>query len=220
VVRQAKTHLVSAPSDDVLRRLEKNLFPYIGKRSIDEIEAFELLTAVRKIEDRGARDLAHRVLGVAGQVFRYGILPPQRCTRDLSADLRGALAPHKKKHQAAVKPDELPNLMRVIATYDQEVGDRQTRLALELLALTFVRTNELIGAEWPEIDLDSGVWIVPAERMKMKAERRSSVACGARNARAFQYSDDRMLCALGAGEPQGRCARVGSDVTIWSRWGF
>lgn len=157
-------------ADDVLRRLEKNLFPHIGRRPIDEIEAFELLAAVRKIEDRGARDLAHRVMGVAGQVFRYGILPPQRCTRDLSADLRGALAPHKKKHQAAVKPDELPELMRAIATYDQGIGDRQTRLALELLALTFVRTNELIGAEWSEIDLDSGVWVVPAERMKMKAE--------------------------------------------------
>lgn len=165
-----KNGWVKHHADDVLRRLEKNLFPHIGKRPIGEIESFELLAAVRKIEDRGATDLAHRVLGVAGQVFRYGILPPQRCTRDLSADLRGALTPHKKKHQAAVRPEELPDLMRAIEGYDREIGDRQTRLGLELLALTFTRTNELIGAEWPEVDFDSDVWIVPAERMKMKAE--------------------------------------------------
>ncbi|MDD4880759.1 MAG: integrase arm-type DNA-binding domain-containing protein, partial [Gallionellaceae bacterium] len=165
-----KNGWVKHHADDVLRRLEKNLFPILGKRPIDEIESFELLVAVQKIEARGATDLAHRVLGVAGQVFRYGILPPQRCKRDLAADLRGALTPHKKKHQAAVKPEELPELMRAIATYDEKIGDRQTRLALELLALTFTRTNELIGAEWSEIDIESGVWIVPAERMKMKAE--------------------------------------------------
>jgi integrase len=123
---------------------------------------------IRIIEHRGSYDLAHRVLGVCGQVFRYGIATG-RCQRDPAADLRGALIPHKKKNQAAVKPEELPELLRVIATYESK-GDRQTQLALRLLALTFVRTNELIGALWDEFDLNNGLWIVPAIRMKMRNE--------------------------------------------------
>lgn len=157
---------VAHHADDVLRRLEKNIFPHIGKQIIGEIEAPELLYAVRVIEKRGSYDLAHRVLQVCGQVFRYGVATG-RCKRDPSPDLRGALTPHKKRNQAAVSPEELPALIRAIATYD-EIGDKQTRLALQLLALTFVRTNELIGALWSEFDMENGLWLVPAERMKMR----------------------------------------------------
>ncbi|OIP16888.1 MAG: integrase [Betaproteobacteria bacterium CG2_30_59_46] len=155
-------------ADDVKRRLESNIFPALGKRPLDQIEAPELLQAIRKIEARGSYDLAHRVLQVCGQVFRYGIATG-RCTRNLSTDLRGALTPHVKQHQAAVRSEELPDLLRAIAKYD-EIGDKQTRLALQLLAQTFVRTNELIGAEWVEFDLDNALWIIPAGRMKMKTE--------------------------------------------------
>ncbi len=155
-------------ASDVKRRLESNIFPTLGKRPIDQISALELLETLRKIESRGAYDLAHRVLQVCGQVFRYGIATG-RCSRNLSADLRGALTPHVKQHQSAVRPEELPELLRAIAKYD-ETGDRQTRLALQLLAQTFVRTSELIGAEWVEFDLDHALWIIPAERMKMKTE--------------------------------------------------
>ena len=155
-------------ASDVKRRLESNIFPTLGKRPIDQISALELLETLRKIESRGAYDLAHRVLQVCGQVFRYGIATG-RCSRNLSADLRGALTPHVKQHQSAVRPEELPELLRAIAKYD-ETGDRQTRLALQLLAQTFVRTSELIGAEWVEFDLDHALWIIPGERMKMKTE--------------------------------------------------
>ncbi len=153
---------------DVKRRLEGNIFPILGQRPIAEIEAPELLSAVRKIESRGSYDLAHRVLQVCGQVFRYAIATG-RCSRDLSKDLYGALTPHQKQHQAAVRPEELPALMRAIAGYDR-LGSSQVRLALQLLALTFVRTGELIGATWDEFKLDEKVWVIPAERMKMRAE--------------------------------------------------
>lgn len=153
---------------DVKRRLESNIFPEIGRRPIAEIEAPELLAAVQKIENRGAHDLAHRVLQVCGQVFRYGIATG-KCSRDVARDLRGALTPHVTKHQAAIRPDQLPELLRAIDGYDQ-LGDLQTKLALQLLAITFVRTNELIGAEWSEFDLDNRVWVIPAQRMKMKTE--------------------------------------------------
>jgi integrase len=92
-----------------------------------------------------------------------------RCERDPSGDLRGALTPHKRRNQAAVTAEELPDLLRKIAGYT-EIGDKLTALALRLLALTFVRTGELVGATWDEIDLDGGTWIVPAARMKMGNE--------------------------------------------------
>ncbi len=162
---------VKSHAKDVVRRLEMNVFPYIGRYPISIIEAPQLLNMIRIIEQRGSYDLAHRVLGVCGQVFRYSLSTeaPGRCTRDPSGDLRGALKSHKKKNQAAVKPEELPELLRAIATYEN-IGDRQTQLALQLLALTFVRTNELIGALWTEFDLNNALWIVPSERMKMRNE--------------------------------------------------
>lgn len=159
---------VHSHAKDVKRRLEGNVFPYIGMHPISKIEAPELLNMIRIIENRGSYDLAHRVLQVCGQVFRYGVVTG-RCSRDPAADLKGALTPHKKKNQAAVKPEELPELLRAIATYET-TGNRQTQLALQLLTLTFVRTNELIGALWAEFDLDNALWIVPAERMKMRSE--------------------------------------------------
>lgn len=155
-------------TSDVLRRLEANLFPAIGDRPIADIDAPTLLAAVRKIEARGAHDLAHRVLQVASQVFRYGVATG-RCARDPVPDLRGALTPHTKRNQAAVKPDELPALLRAIDGYE-EVGGKLTTCALQLMALTFVRTKELIEAPWEEFDLDGAVWMIPAERMKADAE--------------------------------------------------
>ena len=165
--KQAKVW-VTHHAADVLRRLEANLFPELGDSPIAEITAPSLLATVGKIEKRGAHDLAHRVLQVASQVFRYGVATG-RCDRDPAPDLRGALTPHKAKNQAAVRLDDVPALLRAIGDYDK-IGDRQTGLALRLLALTFVRTGELIGAQWDEVDLDGAAWIVPAERMKMRTE--------------------------------------------------
>jgi hypothetical protein len=103
-------------ANDVLRRIEGNLIPDLGARPIAAITAPELLAAARKVESRGAHDLAHRMVAVAGQVFRYGVATG-RCERDPSGDLRGALTPHKPRNQSAVKPDELPALLRAIVSY-------------------------------------------------------------------------------------------------------
>ena len=177
----------------VWRRLEVDLFADLGALPINEIQSPTLLAAVRKVEARGAHDLAHRVLSIAGQVFRYAVASG-RCERDPSADLRGALTPHKVRNQVAVKPEELPELLRAIERYP-EIGERQTGLALRLLCLTFVRTTELIGATWDEFrDLDGATpaWEVPSERMKMKS---GHVVPLSRQAAAIL----RELRALGAG---------------------
>lgn len=156
-------------AQSVLRRLEVDLFPALGHRPLAEIEAPELLAVMRTIESRGAYDLAHRVLAICGQVFRFGIATGHG-TRNPAGDLRGALTTHKARHQAAVRPEELPELLRRIEGYDSENGDTLTRLALQLLSVTFVRTAELIGARWEEFDLEAGFWVIPAARMKMKTE--------------------------------------------------
>jgi integrase len=150
--------------NDTLRRLELNVFPDLGQRPIASIEAPDLLSTLRKIEKRGAHSMAGRIRSLCGQVFRYGIASGY-CKRDISADLQGALTPHKVKHQPAIKPDELPELLHKIEGYD---GDEVTRLGLQFLALTFVRTIELIPAEWTEFDLKDALWTVPGSRMKMR----------------------------------------------------
>ena len=151
---------------DTLKRFEAYVFPGIGRRPIVEVAAPELLALLRKIETRGTVETAHKVARACGQVFRYGIASG-RCERNPAADLRGALkARPKAKHMAALPASELPTFMGKIDGYD---GELQTKLALRLMALTFVRTNELRGATWAEIDLDKADWTIPAERMKTKA---------------------------------------------------
>ncbi|MGO8778925.1 MAG: tyrosine-type recombinase/integrase [Rhodomicrobium sp.] len=151
---------------DAIRRLEQNIFPDLAGKPIADVEPPELLDVLRKIENRGAHEMASRVRMLCGQVFRYGIATG-RCKRDPAADLLGALIPHKVRHQPAVKPHELPELLRKIAAYD---GEPVTRLGLQFMAYTFVRTSELIPAEWTEFNTNDGIWTVPGARMKMKSD--------------------------------------------------
>ncbi len=149
----------------VLQSLLADIFPAIGARPIAELSASELLTALRNIEARGSLELAARVLQRCSSVFRYAIATG-RCERNPASDLRGALKTAKKENYAALDASELPEYLKKLADYD---GHVQTKLALRLLALTFVRTGELRGAQWPEFDLEAAEWRIPAERMKMKA---------------------------------------------------
>lgn len=150
----------------IRRRLEINVFPYIGWRSIAEIDAPELLDSVlRRMETRGALHLVRRVNQICGQVFRYGIVTG-RCQRDPSADLRGALERRKAGHYAALDIKEMPEFL-VVLDRDERLHVR-TQRAIRLLMLCFTRTTELIHATWDEFDLENAVWEIPAERMKMR----------------------------------------------------
>lgn len=125
--------------ENVIARLEKNIFPWLGNRPIADITAPELLVVVRKIEDRGAIETAHRTLGICGQVFRYGIATG-RAERDVSADLRGALQPVKSEHLAAVvDSDRIGPLLRAIDGYQ---GTLPVKCGLRLARLVFVRPGE------------------------------------------------------------------------------
>lgn len=164
-----KSRWVESHTRDVERRLQANLFPDLGPLPIDRITPVQVLETLRKMENRGAIDLAHRVMQVASQVFRYAIACG-RCTLDPTAGLRGALTPHVPKHQPAIEPDELPALLHAMDQYAAQGGEAQTQRALQFLALTFVRTKELVEAPWDEIDLEQGRWLIDAQRMKMKRD--------------------------------------------------
>lgn len=167
---QKKTVLTPRYAGQVMDRLEADVFPQIGRRPIAEIEPPELLMMLRKIEARGALEMAKRVKEHCSQIFRFAIVTG-RATRDPSTDLRGALKPSPRvKHHKRVPRDELPELLRAIDDYD---GEMLTRLALRLTILTFARTTELRAAEWCEfeaLDTRSPLWRVPAVRMKMRRE--------------------------------------------------
>jgi len=145
-------------------QLMKVVGPYLGSRPVADIEAPELLAVLKRLERRGVHDTAHRVRAVCGRVFRYAIATG-RAKRDISADLKGALAPKGSESYAAItEPAKVGQLLRAIAGYD---GQRTTHAALRLAPYVFVRPGELRAAEWSEIALESGEWRIPAERMKM-----------------------------------------------------
>lgn len=145
--------------------LEHHVFPALGNKLIAEITAPQLLAVLRVIENRGTVDMAHRVQQHCGAIFRYAIATG-RAISDPVPSLRGALATVKQEHYAAITdPKEYAQLLRDIDDYRGEVT---TKVAMQLLALTFQRTKEVRFAEWSQIDLESGVWRIPAEIMKMR----------------------------------------------------
>lgn len=150
----------------ILHRMQTDIFPDLGHRPVSAITASELLATIRKIEERGAHEMARRATQICGQVFRYAIIT-DRAERNPAADLKGALKPARKGHYAALDVKDLPAFLQALERNDARLY-RETRLAMKLLALTFVRTGELIGATWDEFDLDNALWIIPAQRMKMR----------------------------------------------------
>lgn len=161
---------VPSYSDRLMSRLEADIFPPLGRRPITEIEPPDVLEAIRKVEARGAVELAKRETQVVGQIFRFAIASG-RAKRDPTQDLRGAVkSPGRQKHHRALPREDLPDFLRALDAYD---GEPLTRLALKLMILTFVRTTELRAARWTEFeDLDGSapLWRIPAERMKMRFE--------------------------------------------------
>lgn len=149
----------------IIARLERDLIPWLGARPIAEITAPELLKVLRRIEDRGALETAHRAVQNCGQIFRYAI-QTGRAERDPAADLRGALTPWKPVHFASITdPVKVGELLRAM---DAVRAGLIVKSALRLAPLLFVRPGELREAKWAEIDLDAAQWNIPAERMKMR----------------------------------------------------
>lgn len=150
--------------DVTLTRLERDILPRLGARAIDEVEAPDLVLIAKAVEARGVGHTAKRILQITGQVFRYAIAHGY-AKRNPAADIRpgDVLKPTRSVNLARVDAKELPALLKAIEVYRGKV---LTRLAMRLMALTFVRTSELIGARWEEFEPRR--WNIPAERMKMQ----------------------------------------------------
>jgi len=137
----------------------------IGKLAIAEIEPADVLVAVRKIEGKGNLESARRTLQLASMVFRYAV-STARLRSDPTRDLRGALTAPKVTHYGAItEAKRVGELLRAIDGYE---GSGITKLALQISPHVFVRPGELRHAEWSEVDLDGGLWIIPAGKMKMR----------------------------------------------------
>lgn len=146
-----------APShaDKIIKRLENDVFPWLGGRPVGEITAPEVLAVLRRIEGRGTLDTAHRASGNISQVMRYAIATG-RAERDPCPDLRGALPPARGSNFASITdPAKVAELLRAIDAFS---GTFVVKSALLLAPLLFVRPGELRKAEWVNFDLEKGEW--------------------------------------------------------------
>ena len=147
-----------------LQRLENNIFPYLGKMDINEITPRLLLDVLRKVEDRGAVETAHRIQNICSQIFRYAIREGL-AEFDITLHLRGAIAtPEERHHAAIIDPEEFGNMLRLIDGYQ---GSFIVKIALQIAPHVFLRPGELRLATWDEINFDKKQWEIPAPRMKM-----------------------------------------------------
>jgi len=160
-----KARWAESHAEKIIRRLERDVFPWVGARAIESIKPQEILALLRRIEARDAVETAHRTMQNCSQVFRYAVATG-RAEADVTRDLRGALTPWKSEHYASItEPAEVGALLRAI---DGFTGTFPVHCALKLLPLVFTRPGELRRAEWSEFDLDGAVWNIPAERMKLR----------------------------------------------------
>jgi integrase len=159
---------VAKHTNEVTRRLTHNIYPYIGNKAIHKITKLDMLEVIQKIEARGAGNIARRVLNDCKQIWHYAMVI-DACKYDATIGLNAALHSYVRRHQITIAIEELPALMSAINLYNAD-GDLIIRYALQMIAHTFVRKNELLLAKWHEFDLDKRIWKIPADRMKMRVE--------------------------------------------------
>lgn len=155
-------------------RLESNTFVELDRLPLENVRPHDVLSVIRKIESRGALDVAARCLQDVRRVFRYGV-QTGRLLHNPAADLTGVIKTYQSKHRASLPIDELGQFMCDLRQYKTR-GRLLTQLAIEMLILTFVRPGEVRGARWSEFDLDKRLWRIPAERMKMRTEHLVSLS--------------------------------------------
>ena len=149
----------------VMQRMEADIFPKIGKLPIATIKSSQLFQMANAIQDRNAIEMAHRATSICSQVFQFALIT-DRAEQNPASALRGMLKAPQTNNYAYLNAKELPEFLKALKAYD---GGIQTKLAIKFLILTFVRTGELCGARWDEIDLERAEWRIPAERMKMRS---------------------------------------------------
>ena len=155
----------------VMRRMERDLFPWIGKRPMAQLQAMELLAALQKIEDRQAVETAHRVLDIARQVWEYWLPAAEIEQRNITDGLKARLQPYRGKNFPAIlEPKRLGEMMRAIKNYK---GGVVVRVALQLSPLVYQRPGNLRMMEWKELDLEGATWTIPSVKMKRSVKEKA-----------------------------------------------
>ena len=152
----------------IINRLEKDVFPIIGKMPIKKLTHKNLLDLAKSIQQRGANELAKRVIQMSRHIFQYAIITG-RADKNLAEDLKGLIKAKPKKHFASLDIKELPEFLGALYTNEARLMPL-THLAVQFMMLTFVRTGEMIKAEWSEFDFEEKMWLIPAQRMKMNKD--------------------------------------------------
>ena len=150
-------------ADAVLATLKANAFSLIGDKPIDSITPPMILNVVKKIEKRGALEIAHKVLQRITAIFRYAV-QTGKATYNPAADMKGVLKSRKVQHMTALSREDLPEFLRTLSSGDIHTT---TKLALQFTILTAARSIEVRGGTWNEINIEERLWKIPAERMKM-----------------------------------------------------
>ncbi|EOF5350951.1 tyrosine-type recombinase/integrase [Salmonella enterica] len=159
-----KSNWSSGYAEDILEYLRKDIFPYVGKKAITEIKPMDMLSVLRKMEERGVLDKLKKTRQACRQIFTYAIITGRAEVNPVT-DLAGALKSPKQNHFPHLLPAELGPFIHAVNAYS---GSKVTRIATLLLMYTSVRTIELRASEWAEFDLDNDLWQIPKERMKMR----------------------------------------------------
>lgn len=150
---------------DIEKRLERDVLPQIGHIPIKNINAVDIVDMLKKIEERGAYEMRNRARQYCSQIFRYA-MAIGTTDKDYTSDIGDALTIRRVRHQPALQPHEIAEFLETLQRNDARLF-HQTRLALQMLMLTFVRPIELAATEWQEFDFHDNRWIIPAEKMKM-----------------------------------------------------
>lgn len=162
-IEQHKSAWVKTTEDHIKSRLEKNIYPWIGKKNIADITAPELLTVINRIKARGLLHTAHKTMQNCGQVFRYGV-QTGKCLHDVTASLKGALPAYQTKHMASLT--EPKDVRKLIQSFDAFTGSFPVQCALKLSVMWFVRPSELRTAKWADFDLENGEWRFTVSKTK------------------------------------------------------
>jgi len=159
-------------AERMLRQLERDLFPWIGDRRMIDIHPMELLSALQKVEERGALETADRALMLARQVWNYWLPTAEIQQRNITEGLKKRLTPYRGKTFAAiVEPKRFGELLRATRTYK---GGPIVRTALQLAPLLYQRPGNLRMMEWAELDLDEALWTIPSMKMKRTKEQKEN----------------------------------------------
>jgi len=163
-----KTEIKDVTYIQTLKRLEKDFFPVIGMLPIKSITHQTLIDLAKKLQERGANELAKRSIQMSKHIFQFAIINGY-AEKNIAEDLKGFIKTPPTKSFASIEPKDLPKFLQAFERHRSRMH-RQTQIALELMMLSFVRTSELIKAEWGEFDFENKVWLIPAKRMKMNKD--------------------------------------------------